>query len=135
MTKIFLILLSVFVLRGVVHAADTIRIAVPEPNATYMTFPLAHKKGFLTGGLGSRGRSDERHPHDAGVKYGDIDYLTGLPVGVRGDRRLPLKIVACYLPKSSLMMISRPEINSVKELKGKTVAVSSFGTPTPARCS
>jgi hypothetical protein len=45
-TKIFLILLSVFVLRGVVHAADKIRIAVSDPNAAYMTFPLAQKKVF-----------------------------------------------------------------------------------------
>jgi len=46
--KSFLVLFSTLVLHGAVHAADKIRIAVPEPNATYMTFPLAYKKGFLT---------------------------------------------------------------------------------------
>jgi hypothetical protein len=30
------------------YAAEKIRIAVPEPNAAYMTYPLAYKKGFLT---------------------------------------------------------------------------------------
>jgi ABC-type nitrate/sulfonate/bicarbonate transport system substrate-binding protein len=40
----------------------------------------------------------------------------------------PVKIVACYLPRSSLMVVSRPEINSVKELKGKTVAVAAIGS-------
>ena len=30
------------------YAADNIRIAVPEPNAAYMIYPLAYKKGFLT---------------------------------------------------------------------------------------
>ena len=30
------------------YAADKIRIAVPEPNAAYITYPLAYKKGFLT---------------------------------------------------------------------------------------
>ena len=30
------------------YAADKIRIAIPEPNAAYMTYPIAYKKGFLT---------------------------------------------------------------------------------------
>ena len=46
---------------GSAETADKIRIAVPEPNAAYMTFPLAHKKGFLTNaGLHSRGHFDGR---------------------------------------------------------------------------
>jgi NitT/TauT family transport system substrate-binding protein len=65
----------------------------------------------------------------AALNGGDIHYVTGIPVGVRGViAGFPLKIVACYLPKSSLMVVSRPDINSVQELKGKTVAVSSFGS-------
>ena len=30
------------------YAADKIRIAIPEPNAAYMTYPIAYKKGFVT---------------------------------------------------------------------------------------
>ena len=72
----------------------------------------------------------------AALNSGDINYLTGIPDGVRGAiGGLPLKIVACYLPRSSLMVVSRPDINSVKELKGKTVAVSSLGAPISERCN
>jgi ABC-type nitrate/sulfonate/bicarbonate transport system substrate-binding protein len=61
----------------------------------------------------------------AALNNGDINYLTDISQGVRGSiGGLPVKIVACYLPRSSLMMVSRPEINSVKDLKGKAVAVS-----------
>ena len=56
---------------------------------------------------------------------GDIDYLTAIPVGVRGTIvGFPLKVVACYLPRSSLMVVSRPDINSVKELEGEKSARS-----------
>jgi len=48
MTNVLSAFLVVFLFHSWVHAADKIRIAVPEPNATYMTFPLAQKKGFLT---------------------------------------------------------------------------------------
>ena len=48
MKKIVGLLLAICLLHGSVEAADKIRIAVPEPNAAYMTYPLAYKKGFLT---------------------------------------------------------------------------------------
>jgi ABC-type nitrate/sulfonate/bicarbonate transport system substrate-binding protein len=111
---------------GLAQAADKVRIAVPEPNAAYLTFPLAQKKGFLT----HQGFAEDvvlmrgtlTMP---ALNSGDIDYLTDISQGVRGSiGGLPVKIVACYLPRSSLMVVSRPEINSVKELKGKAVAVS-----------
>ena len=54
------------------------------------------------------------------LNNGDIDYLTGHFEGVRGTvAGFPLKIVACYLPSSSLMVVSRPDINSVQGSQGK----------------
>ena len=62
------------------------------------------------------------------LNNGDIDYLTDISQGMRGlIGGFQVKVVACYLPRSSLMVVSRPEINSVKELKGKTVAVAAIG--------
>ena len=130
MLKTFVASLTIFIFQTSVHAADKIRIAVPEPNAAYLTFPLAQKKGFLASeGFEAQVVLMRGTLTIPALNAGDIDYLTGLPVGVRGAvAGFPFKIVACYLPKSSLMIISRPEINSVKDLKGKTVAVSSFGS-------
>ena len=111
------------------ETADKIRIAVPEPNAAYMTFPLAQKKGFLTNeGFTAEVISMGGRLAMPALNNGDIDYLTDISQGMRGlIGGFQVKVVACYLPRSSLMVVSRPEINSVKELKGKTVAVAAIG--------
>lgn len=137
MKNILAALLVLVLFQSSAHATDKIRIAVPDPNAAYMTFPLAQKKGFLAAaGFDAEIVLMRGTLTIPALNADDIDYLTGLPVGVRGTvAGFPFTIVACYLPKSSLMVISRPEITSVKELKGKTAAVSSFGAPIPERCS
>ena len=111
---------------GSVNAANKIRIAIPNPNAAYLTFPLAHEKGFFTRqNIAAEIFLMRGALTMPAVNNGDIDYLTDISQGVRGSiGGLPVKIVACYLPRSDLMVVSRPEINSVKELKGKAVAVS-----------
>jgi ABC-type nitrate/sulfonate/bicarbonate transport system substrate-binding protein len=128
--KIFWCSLMLLTLRESAEAADKIRIAVPEPNATYMTFPLAYKKGFLTNqGLAAEVILMSGRLAMPALNNGDIDYLTDISQGVRGSiGGFQVKIVACYLPRSSLMVVARPEINSVKELKGKTVAVAAIGS-------
>lgn len=111
---------------GSTEAAEKVRIAVPEPNAAYLTFPLAQKQGFLAReGIAAEVFLMRGTLTMAALNNGDINYLADISQGVRGSiGGLPVKIVACYLPRSSLMVVSRPEINSVKELKGKAVAVS-----------
>lgn len=47
MDKIFVALLTIFILQTSAHAADKIRIAIPSLGAHFMTFPLAQKRGFL----------------------------------------------------------------------------------------
>ena len=44
MKNILSVLLVVFLFHSSAHTADKIRIAVPEPNAAYMTFPLAYRR-------------------------------------------------------------------------------------------
>lgn len=108
------------------QAADKIRIAIPDPNAAYLTFSLAQKKGFfMQQNIAAEVFLMRGTLTMPALNSGDINYLADISQGVRGSiGGLPVKIVACYLPRSSLMVVSRPEINSVKELKGKTVAVS-----------
>jgi hypothetical protein len=45
--NIFSISVIVLLLQTSVHAADRIRIVIPGVGATFMTFPLAQKRGFL----------------------------------------------------------------------------------------
>ena len=130
MKKVLSALLVIILFHTLARAADKIRIAVPEPNATYMTFPLAYKKGFLTNQrLAAEVILMSGRLAMPALNNGDIDYLTDISQGVRGSiGGFQVKIVACYLPRPSLMVVARPEINSVKELKGKTVVVAAIGS-------
>jgi ABC-type nitrate/sulfonate/bicarbonate transport system substrate-binding protein len=59
---------------------------------------------------------------------GDIDYcqLFGAVVGgaIAG---LPIRIVAGYLDNWPMTLIAQPEFKTLKDLKGKTLGISSFG--------
>ena len=128
-TQILGVLFSTLFLYASVQAADKIRIAIPDPNPPYLTFPLAQKKGFLKDeGFAAEILLMRPIVQIPALNNADIDYLTGIPHGVRtAIAGFPLKVMACYLPASTLMLVSRPEIKSVKELKGKTIAVASVG--------
>ena len=59
----------------------------------------------------------------------EIDYVTILPtIAGAATRGLPVKIVAATAKSSGYAIISRPDINSVKELKGKRLAINTFGS-------
>lgn len=126
----FSIALAALLLLGSdVEALDRIRIAVSNPNMPNLTVSVAQKKGFF---------KDENidaeiirmNPNVAitALATGDIDYcqLFGAVVGgaIAG---LPVRIVAGFLDNWPMTLIAQPEYKSLKELKGKTLGVSSYG--------
>jgi NitT/TauT family transport system substrate-binding protein len=109
--------------------AERIRIGVTNYNLTYLSAGVALKRGFFR----AEGLDAEivRMTPDVSVMAltgGDIDYsmLFGLMVrsAVRG---LPVRVVANFMDSSPLALIARPQFKSVKDLKGKTLGVSTFG--------
>jgi ABC-type nitrate/sulfonate/bicarbonate transport system substrate-binding protein len=59
----------------------------------------------------------------------EIDYVTILPfIAGAAVRGLPVKIVASAAKSSGYAIISSPEISSLKGLKGKRIAINSFGS-------
>src|SRR3954464_5508010 len=111
------------------EAAERIRIGVTNYNLTYLSAGVALKRAFFK----DEGLDAEivRMTPDVSVMAitgGDIDYsmLFGLVVrtAVRG---LPVRVVANFLDSSPLALIARPQFKSVKDLKGKTLGVSTFG--------
>ncbi|HTN71237.1 MAG TPA: ABC transporter substrate-binding protein [Methylomirabilota bacterium] len=59
----------------------------------------------------------------------ELDYVTILPfISGAAARGLPVKIVAATTKASGYAIISKPEINSIKALKGKSIAINSFGS-------
>jgi NitT/TauT family transport system substrate-binding protein len=60
---------------------------------------------------------------------GELDYATILPFLTGASARgLPVKILGAVTKSSSYVIISRPEIDSIKALKGKKVGINSFGS-------
>lgn len=60
---------------------------------------------------------------------GEIDYVTILPsIAGAAVRGLPVKVVASVAKASGYAIVAKPEINTVKALKGKRVAINSFGS-------
>ena len=59
----------------------------------------------------------------------ELDYATILPflTGAAG-RGLPVKILAAVTKSSSYFMVARPEIESVKAMRGKKLGINSFGS-------
>jgi len=133
MRKMFL--LSVFgaaFLCGEFHqviAADKIRIAVANFNVSFMTAGVADKKGYF--------REEGLDPEIIGMRppvsitalaSGDIDYTTVFGSVVRAAvRGLPVRVVASFIDGSTHALIARPEFKSVKDLRGKTMGVGSYG--------
>ena len=112
-----------------VDAVDRIRIAVSNPNMPNLTVATAHQKGFF-----KEENLDveiiRMNPNVAitALATGDVDYcqLFGAVVGgaIAG---LPVRIVAGFLDNWPMTLIAQPEFKSLKDLKGRTLGISSFG--------
>lgn len=60
---------------------------------------------------------------------GELDYATILPfLTGAAARGLPVRILGAVAKSSSYVVISRPEIDSVKSLRGKKFGINSFGS-------
>ena len=111
------------------HALDRIRIALSNPNMPNLTSQMALKRNFF---------KDENldaeiirmNPNVAitALATGDVDYcqLFGAVVGgaIAG---LPVRIVAGFLDNWPMTLIAQPEVKTLKDLRGKTLGISSFG--------
>jgi NitT/TauT family transport system substrate-binding protein len=127
--KIMIAVAALLALSSPAAPLERIRIAVSNPNMPNLTVTVAQKKGFF---------KDENldaeiirmNPNVAitALATGDIDYcqLFGAVVGgaIAG---LPVRIVAGFLDNWPMTLIAQPEYKSLKDLKGKTLGISSFG--------
>ena len=130
MHKISVVLFTLFVLHTSVHAANKIRIGVPVLAVQFVTMPLAQKKGFLKEeGLETEIIRISGSAASAALVSRELDYylFIGPQAAIAG---LPIRVVACYVPTTFIVLIAQPRFKSVKDLKGGTIAVNTFtGAP------
>jgi NitT/TauT family transport system substrate-binding protein len=121
--------LTVVMVSGPLFAADKIRISISSVDVAFLTGGVAEKRGFFK----EEGLDIELIRMNANVSItalatGDTDYTMIFGSVVRGAMRgLPIKVVASFMDSSTHTLIARPEFKSLKDLKGKTLGVSSFG--------
>ena len=129
MSKILVALFTLSVLPASAHAADKIRIGVPELNAQFVPLALAEKRGFFRED-GLQGEVIRINPSVAlaALVSGELDYWTviGNSVGA-AIHGMPLRVAACFVPGSPSALIVRPEFKSVQELKGKAIGLNTSG--------
>ena len=65
------------------------------------------------------------------LNAGEVDYTTLLASSVRAAvAGLPIRVIMGLILKQTFFLLSQPEIREVKQLKGKRIAVSNFGSST-----
>lgn len=111
------------------QALERIRVAVSNPNMPNLTVAMAQKNGLFKDET-LEAEIIRMNPNVAitALATGDVDYcqLFGAVVGgaIAG---LPVRIVAGFLDNWPMTLIAQPELKALKDLKGKTLGISSFG--------
>jgi len=129
MKPLVLIALSLLILAATAEAIDKVRMSISAVDVSFLTGGLAFKRGMFR----DRGLDVELIRMNANVSVtalstGDIDYTMVFASVVRGALRgLPMKVVASFMDSSTHLLIARPEFKTIRDLKGKTLAVSNHG--------
>ena len=124
------ILIAIVIFLGApAMALDRIRIAVSNPNMPNLTVAMAQKNGLFKDEA-LEAEIIRMNPNVAitALATGDVDYcqLFGAIVGA-AIAGLPVRIVAGFLDNWPMTLIAQPELKALKDLKGKTLGISSFG--------
>ena len=112
------------------QGADKVRIGVSNYNISNLTVGVAQIKDFFKQ-EGIEAEIIRMNPNVATMALvsGDIDYSTliGSVIGanLKGAK---LKMIACSQDRTPLSLVGKAAIKSVKELKGKTIGVGSYGS-------
>jgi NitT/TauT family transport system substrate-binding protein len=111
--------------------AETAKVLVSAPSRSLTWFPahLTREKGFYRAeGLDVDFVVMKPQVALQALIAGDVGYTTALGSTMRaGVRGLPLRVVMTIADKPLFALMARPGLNSVEELKGKLVGISSFG--------
>ena len=129
MRRLLILILGLLFLTPPLQAAEKVRLSISALDVSFLTAGIASKRGFFKDeGLDVEVICMNANVSIPALSTGDIDYTMVFASVIRGALRgLPMKVVASFMDSSTHMLIARPEYKSVKELKGKTLGVSTYG--------
>jgi NitT/TauT family transport system substrate-binding protein len=109
---------------------EVIHIGLSTPGLYEIPTEIAKRKGFYKEeGLEIRKVVMRTGLHLASLLSGELDYSTVSGILIRSAvRGAPVKMVMGFFDKPLHMLVGRPGIQRMTDLKGKKVAVSSFGS-------
>jgi NitT/TauT family transport system substrate-binding protein len=131
MKKLIWTALTVLLCAGSAGAADKIRIGFPELAVQFLPLPLGEKRGFFKEeGLQAEFIRMTPPVALAALTAGEIDYYTAIGPGVSATiRGVAVKAVAGFTTGAPFVLVARPEFKSVSDLKGKAIAINTYGSP------
>jgi NitT/TauT family transport system substrate-binding protein len=131
MKKIVWAALAIMLFAASVQAADKIRIGFPELAVQFLPLPLGEKRGFFKEeGLQAEFIRMTPPVGLAALTAGEIDYYTAIGPGVAATiRGVAVKAVAGFTTGAPFVLVARPEFKSVSDLKGKAIAINTYGSP------
>ena len=130
MIKFIFALIAISLFCAHATAADKIRVSVTNYNMSYLAAGVAAHRGFFK----EEGLDVEIVRMNANVAMsslisGDVDYTMIFASVIRAAMRgIPLKVIAVLIDSPPYAFIARPEIASMKALKGKTVGIGVYGS-------
>ena len=134
MRRLLLILLPLIfsIITTATVYAQKITVAVSNPDMSFLSGGVAKYKGFFKEeGLDAELVQITANVSVAALANGNIDYNLILQSVVTGNvRGLPLKVVGILIERPNHVIVANPKINRFADLKGKKIAVSSFGSLT-----
>src|SRR5256712_3692642 len=129
MRLVAVIILSLTTWVASADAADKVRLSISAVDISFLTSGVASKRGFFRDeGLDVEIIRMNANVSVTALSTGDIDYTMIFASVVRGALRgMPMRVVASFMDSSTHLLIARPEYKTIRDLKGKTLAVSNYG--------
>ncbi len=126
-------ILTSFSLPALVRAKD-IRIAVPGKSLVFLPLYVGIAQGhFKREGFNPQVILMQSSLAMNALVSGEIDYATSFGSGIRAAvSGLPVRGIAVYMKTTPFFLIANPAIGSVRDLKGKKIGITSFGSATHA---
>ena len=109
--------------------AENVKVGIPSLTVTMMPLAVAKEQGFF----GREGLNVDMVLMPAALNMrvllaGDIQYATTVGSAVvAAVRGINARVVMCFVDRPLLDLVSGPDINAIKDLKGKLVGISSRG--------
>jgi ABC-type nitrate/sulfonate/bicarbonate transport system substrate-binding protein len=113
-------------------AADRVRFAYPAKSLNYLPITMGRDKGiFHTENIDLQMILVASTIQVAALTTGDIDFSGAQSQVMAGAARgLPVKVVGFLTIKPSFWLMSKPEIKTMADLKGKIIGITAIGSST-----